>query len=99
MDGIAHFAHLGGMLFGFLYLYIGMYRSGRLDVGSRLGRIWRRQRARTKMRIVRPDEDREIDTEEQRRRVDQILEKISKHGLQSLTREEQEILRRASRKH
>lgn len=31
-------------------------------------------------------------------RVDEILEKISKEGLQSLTPEEQDILRRASRK-
>lgn len=99
MDGIAHFAHLGGMLFGFVYLQSGMYRSGRLDIGSRFGRLWRRQRSRAKIRLVRPEEPEPVDTEEQRRRVDQILEKISKHGLQSLTREEQEILRRASRKH
>jgi len=35
---------------------------------------------------------------EDRRRIDEILEKISKEGLQSLTSEEQEILRRASRR-
>ncbi len=32
-------------------------------------------------------------------RVDEILEKISREGLQSLTEEEQDILRRASRRH
>jgi hypothetical protein len=35
---------------------------------------------------------------EDRERVDRILEKISREGLQNLTAEEQDILRRASRK-
>jgi len=95
-DGIGHYAHLGGMLFGYLYL-----KGGSLRLPGSLQEVrsaWRRQRNRSKFRIVRPDEkpDHKLADEE---RVNEILEKISREGLNSLTEEEQEILRRASRKH
>ena len=56
------------------------------------------------MRVVRPDErpdgngrDEGPPSPEQKR-IDVILDKISREGLQSLTDEEQEILRRAGRR-
>ncbi len=87
---IGHLAHLGGLLAGFLYL--------------RWGRAWwqqwrrRRRMARAGFRPVgggrRPGNGGTVPRDE----IDRILEKISRHGLQSLTPEEQETLRRASRR-
>jgi len=98
MDGIGHFAHLGGMLFGYIFLKGGLPLGPFAHGASSLRSAWRRHRARSKMRVVRPGEGGTGDAENQSR-VNEILEKISREGLTSLTEEEQEILRRASRKH
>lgn len=53
-DGVAHFAHLGGMLFAFLYL-----RAGRSDLG--LGRgyeRWRRRRLQKRFEVYMNRRDR-----------------------------------------
>lgn len=131
-SGVAHLAHLGGMLFGFLFLlWATGGRLGRIPRVPRLGGGSRPRTAgydrspraagglaqqlrswRTRMRIKVVDGKRGRDTtsagpstggngnlsREDRERVDRILEKISREGLQNLTAEEQEILRRASRK-
>ncbi len=99
MDGIGHFAHLGGMLFGYLYLKGGGMRvPGGSWSPARWRSAWRRQQTRSKMRVVRRDENKKSNSTDEER-VNVILEKISREGLNSLTKEEQEILRRASRKH
>jgi membrane associated rhomboid family serine protease len=106
--GIAHFAHLGGAAFGFLY-----YQSG--IQFTKL--ITRRERARVrpKLRVVAPPAEDEEDTrepvgasveaparaasatdEQLEAKLDAVLEKVSKHGKDSLTPEEREILARAS---
>jgi membrane associated rhomboid family serine protease len=99
VDGIGHFAHLGGMLFGYLFLASGLVQAGGLaSLKGRL-RTWRpaTSRRRPRMRVVRGK--RESETTASSQRVDQILEKISRQGLDSLTEEEQKILRQASRRH
>jgi membrane associated rhomboid family serine protease len=99
MDNVGYFAHLGGMLFGYLYLKGGLGPGLALPRAGGLKEAWHRRRMRSKMRVVSPgqrsDDGGEVDTE----RVNAILEKISREGLQSLTAEEEDILRRASRKH
>ena len=104
---VAHLAHLGGMLAGYIFLQAtapGLARRGRrstLDVSG----AWRRFRTRSRMRVVRPEDraqggnggDGAPRTPEQSR-IDAILDKISREGLQSLNEEEQEILRRAGRR-
>ena len=135
---IAHMAHLGGMVTGFLFLWLftaghpsqpprlpggkrgrGAFRSvsstGYSQTGGQgrsisLGEYLRRSfhRWRTRMRLTVVDSRRRGQGDGQpdngstggrkATRVDEILEKISKEGLQSLTPEEQDILRRASRK-
>lgn len=95
LDGIGHFAHLGGMLFGYVWLKLGGPRRGLRVLPGWPGRTARRGHAR--FRVVgtqRPEAD-----ARRRERVDEILEKISREGLQSLTPEEQEILRGAGRRH
>ena len=106
---IAHLAHLGGMLSGFIFLRLTIPSLG-AGIGSPAGGFsgaWKRYQTKRKMRVVRPDEgtDRgngrpkgsDGKTPDQKR-IDIILDKISRDGLQSLTDEEQEILRRAGRK-
>lgn len=81
-SGIAHFAHLGGMLVGFLYLKSQeRYLSEKLR--SRWVRWWRTRR-----------KTQAVDLEEE---VDRILEKISHQGMGSLSDREKKILDYASR--
>lgn len=82
-DPIAHLAHLGGALFGFLYMKnIGRVRAGR---GPRVFR-------RARLRLLDNDSGENADLREQ---VDAVLDKISRHGVSNLTEREKAILRRA----
>lgn len=99
---IAHVAHLGGMLAGFIFLRTTVPALGGMtDIGG----IWRRYQTKRRMRVVRPEDHsgksgsrggngKNPDQAE----IDRILEKISRQGLQSLSEKEQEVLRRAGRK-
>ncbi len=88
VDGIGHFAHLGGAVVGYIYLKMwrrfSYYDAGQRETFlSRLGEVfsrWGQRRA---------------DLSE--REVDRILDKISRHGLQSLSRREKITLRRRSK--
>jgi membrane associated rhomboid family serine protease len=97
-DGVAHFAHVGGALTGFLYLKLGLRdRLGWPALrGGGLPARWRRRRLRVEpggaggaAGPARRDEAAEID---------RILDKISRTGLASLTPEESRTLEAASRR-
>ena len=102
---IAHFAHLGGIVTGFLYL-----RSNRLPGESK--RV-RRPGVRIRRMAIVPGEDsnRESPSREPRTpewsaredsmldEVDRILDKISAEGMSSLTDEERETLDLVSKRH
>lgn len=87
-SGIAYFAHLGGGLFGYLYLKSEWLR---LKVSyfslTNLKSWWAK-----KSELGRKSEEENLS-----RQVDLILDKISKEGLQSLTKRERKILERKSR--
>ena len=106
-DGVAHMAHLGGMLFGFLLI---RYWQKHPDSSQHFGRSYgqeffdnmkrrydQRQHS-TRMRAERPDSRRESDEEYNARKrknqeeVDAILDKIRKSGYDSLTKEEKQKL-------
>ena len=106
-DGVAHIAHLGGMLFGFLLI---RYWQNHPDSSQRFGRSYgqeffdnmkrrydQRQHS-SGMRAERPDPRRESDEEYNARKrknqeeVDAILDKIRKSGYDSLTKEEKQKL-------
>ena len=106
-DGVAHMAHLGGMLFGFLLI---RYWQKHPDSSQHFGRSYgqeffdnmkrrydQRQHS-TRMRAERPDPRRESDEEYNARKrknqeeVDAILDKIRKSGYDSLTKEEKQKL-------
>ena len=84
---VAHFAHLGGLLFGWIYLKQD-WRFGAL------GRRVRGARARQRMRQRAQQAER---TQTRQEEIDRILEKISAEGMDSLTERELKILREASR--
>lgn len=94
-------AHIGGALFG--YLYILNMRKGR-DLGRGINRIIDsfatlfRPRKKMKVTHKRPVTDIEYNKTkaEHQARINTILEKISKGGYDSLTKEEKEILFRES---
>ncbi|UCC79810.1 MAG: rhomboid family intramembrane serine protease [Candidatus Zixiibacteriota bacterium] len=87
-DGVAHFAHLGGALFGFLYLRYNMrWRLRKWSVSEFVQRL-REERVTRK----REEGDKLMDE------VDAILDKINKVGYENLTRREKKILEKASDK-
>jgi membrane associated rhomboid family serine protease len=111
--GVAHLAHLGGMASGFIFLRLTI-PSLRAGTGLRNPwKRWRGKRRLRVVRpeargeTSRPQAPRPADTgrpagspppSADRAQVDAILDKISRDGLQSLTAQEQEILRRAGRR-
>ncbi len=101
-DGIAHIAHLGGALIGLLFLM--------LDKNSLLKfntpKIFTSQKQSTPSSYSNISDVQSYDIENHKKnedeisqqKVDEILDKISRGGYQSLTEEEKKILFEASKK-
>jgi len=85
-DGIAHFAHLGGMLVGYLYLKFDW----RWDALKKRFGDWHRKQH---MRVIHKKEE---EKEKLRRLVDQVLDKANEVGMENLTRDEKLLLKKAS---
>ena len=81
-DNVAHAAHFGGMVLGFVWI----------KWGWRLGRLWTRRPVRI---VRRPAIDR---TPENEAELDRILRKIHNEGLHSLTLRERLFLQDVSRR-
>jgi len=98
-----HIAHIGGALFGFLYIQI-------TTRSFRLPSAWKKRPNKTSGWKVsenqayesnqRPlnDEEYNLQKKEKQKRMDEILDKISKGGYDSLTRDEKDFLFRSSGK-
>jgi membrane associated rhomboid family serine protease len=106
-DGVAHAAHIGGALYGFaaaLQLKRGNDWSLKfVNMISGLGRIFQRKRTsrmRVEKKFVRSTVARDINyntaRKEKQARVDAILDKISRSGYDSLSKEEKDFLFKAS---
>ncbi len=83
---VAHFAHLGGALFGFLY-----YKSDlrRLSFGRKIKDLrYRRQSAKLEKNRQK--------AEEIMKRVDDILDKINEVGIENISKEDRKFLEEAS---
>ena len=106
-DGVAHGAHLGGTLFGYAYLRWSMMFD---PLFGWFGNLWERMRgpraSRPIIKVRFPKgsswQDEEPDTAKSiapvdfiTKEIDPILEKISAHGIQSLTERERKILEAA----
>ncbi|MCD4696533.1 MAG: rhomboid family intramembrane serine protease [Bacteroidales bacterium] len=103
-----HLAHLGGAVWGFYYIY--MLRKG-MDFSTLINKIPKIKfsksqytRKKTKFKNVysntKPvsDEDYNFNKKQNHKKIDEILDKISKSGYESLTKEEKELLFRTSNK-
>lgn len=110
---VAYTAHLGGALFGYFYFRYSMRLSSYLPswlggggpgfgpgaggaAGGGLASLFKRK---PKLRVHRDDEADSPAINPGDERVDEILRKIQAQGQDSLTREEQRILERASRRY
>ncbi|MBN1165291.1 MAG: rhomboid family intramembrane serine protease [Candidatus Krumholzibacteriota bacterium] len=89
-DGIAHFAHLGGMAAGLLYMKTD-HRGGR--IWSRLGELFKKIPVSIKFESSGDKEDLKYDSN----KVDSILDKISEKGYENLSETEKRILEKYSR--
>lgn len=101
--GVAHFAHVGGFVAGFLYLKTDWRASQAIQ---NMGKA-----ARARRFAIVPREEREAATGARRRRsddvgerrtldaVDRVLDKISAEGMASLTEQEKQLLDEVSKKH
>lgn len=108
-DGVAHMAHLGGMLFGFLlirYWQQHPYQDFDLNNGRQfMNRMFRnrndafRQSRQSRQEPRRPETDMEYNARKQMKQaeIDRILDKIRMSGYDSLTKEEKQRLFDASR--
>ena len=89
---VAHAAHLGGLLYGFLYKHYDL-RFTRLFSGAAWSGM-RLPRRSSPVKLYRPPDEGDLD-----RQLDEILAKISEQGESSLTDREREFLRDASRRY
>ncbi|MCK9422830.1 MAG: rhomboid family intramembrane serine protease [Bacteroidales bacterium] len=98
-----HLAHIGGALCGFIYILVyktskasGNFRSSPSFFTNLKNKFSSKQGSynRSSDHIRRPlsDEEYNIRKKENQKRIDEILEKISKGGYDSLTKEEKEFL-------
>ncbi len=95
-DGIAHGAHLGGLLFGFLYQIFELRLTRWFGFG-RLGSWWSDRRRRQSMRLYTPKSG-SLEEDDLELKMDEVLRKITEHGEASLTPQERKILSEASRR-
>ncbi|MDQ7824403.1 MAG: rhomboid family intramembrane serine protease [Candidatus Eremiobacteraeota bacterium] len=93
-SGIAHFAHIGGLVTGYLYLKYN-YKLEEMYTAARNYKTVKTARKVMPVKEQRTDESpRENHNLEEH--VDSILDKINKSGLQSLSSEEHAMLQKAS---
>jgi hypothetical protein len=84
----AHFAHLGGMLFGLVYV--------KWDDWRKSASGWKMEKKRQQHLKVVWDRDRE--KQKLREEIDNLLDKAGKNGVNSLTAEEHERFKILSKK-
>lgn len=101
-DGVAHFAHLGGAIFGAISIRNLSSRSNMMNKIQR----WRDSLISSVKAIFKPsskqikrsntrmktDEEYNMEKKSKQEKIDQILDKISKSGYESLTRQEKDFL-------
>ena len=107
-DMIAHFAHLGGVVAGFIYMAL-YQNSPNNSLLSGLSRLFSRKTENYNGRSSsrRSDENDASEPEvlegevfyvDEQKRMDEILKKVEREGIQSLTESEREFLLRAGDK-
>lgn len=103
-EGIAHMAHLGGLITGFIYLKSDWRPGAAIDRWKResrkrslvvvSGKKNDGEKSRASTRTRRSDEEEQLLDA-----VDRVLDKISAEGMSSLTEEERKLLDEMSKRH
>lgn len=101
-DGVAHFAHLGGAIFGAISIRNLSNKNNLMNKIQRWGDTFtsslkvifkpshkQTKRSNTRMKT---DEEYNMEKKSKQEKIDQILDKISKSGYESLTRQEKDFL-------
>ncbi len=91
-DGIGHFAHLGGMIVGYIYIKADFRIPAFFRLSTYVNRV-RSLRHQRRMKAIDKKREREQKLME---RVDQVLDKINQVGYDNLSKEEKKILEQAS---
>jgi membrane associated rhomboid family serine protease len=91
-DGIGHFAHLGGMIVGYIYIKADFRIPEFFRLSTYVNRV-RSLRHQRRMKAINKKREREQRLME---RVDQILDKINQVGYDNISKEEKKILEQAS---
>ena len=91
IDNVAHFAHVGGMVFGLLLI---LYWKNGGTAGLKM-KFTKKNNGDSR---PKSDWDYNKERHDEDRRTDEILDKISKGGYDSLTKEEKEFLFKQSKK-
>jgi len=97
-DGVAHFAHLGGAIFGILSVQNSTLLN-RIETGFTSlfkGKFGTSKKQQPKSRF-KSNEDYNQERREQQIQTDKILDKISKGGYESLTKQEKDFLFKQSK--
>jgi membrane associated rhomboid family serine protease len=96
-DNVAHFAHLGGAIFGLISIQSLHSKNNILNVlGDFFERLKKLFSSRGNSKIskskFKTDEEYNLDKKKRQEKTDAILDKISKSGYESLTKEEKDFL-------
>ena len=92
-DGVAHDAHLAGIVFGFVYFKFGWRLSNWLPSAERIEE-WKQKSRTRNLKIHQP-----IDGDDKRDLMaDEVLSKLHREGEASLTKKEKKILEEYSRR-
>ncbi len=106
-DGTAHFAHIGGVLLGMISVQ-NLYGSGNVitateklvnrfrklfsGIFSSKPKMKVKKGGQTRSTAFKSDEDYALEAKQRQEKIDRILDKISKSGYESLTKQEKEFL-------
>lgn len=95
-----HISHLGGAVFGFLYMK--QFEKGRDFLGAGFSKLFTGGKTSKKTQTKRaqpPRDDYEFNSQkvEKQKRIDTILDKISRSGYDSLSKEEKDFLFKSGR--
>lgn len=106
-DGTAYFAHLGGALLGYFSVKNPFSSNNIINRGIRMGdKLMQFFKQKPKSSFnkstsnarFKTDEDYNFEAKQRQEKIDKILDKISKSGYESLTKEEKDFLFRQSNK-
>jgi hypothetical protein len=99
-DGVGHFAHLGGALFGFLFIY--QYKQGNFigkGIKNFFSDIFKIFTPKKRMKVTYKQSAKDMTDMEYNRNksvnqkeIDRILDKIARSGYDSLSKKEKETL-------